>query len=638
VPSRGRRALPLSLAAAIALGPPGAARAGAPLTLPHDGTAQGGKVLRWDLSRYLDHAVPFLVNPTSPIGANPIAPPGADASDRVAAVRAGFQAWDAVPDAALRFRYLGETADSNALDLRNVVSFSPVGFSFPPAFPGGVFPIVSYALGPGPVTLDDGSTFDAGFGGEILDVDLVVDPQGQFTLDVAGPPPFGVFDLQGIVTHEVGHLAGIEHDAVAGTTLYGFFTPSGGYFGRTLEAGDRIALASLYPEPRFLASTGRVQGTVTRPGGAPVFGAHVLAISRATGVVAASAYTGLAEIGADGMPSRFARGSGAFLLTGLAPGVYDLVAEPLDGPGLPYLNGVFGTGSGGASFVETNFAPGSALAAVTVAAGGLVSGASIVAGPRDPAAPNLAAYAYGSSAGGPYADPAQFARGAAGMLSLGSGENLVAGGALVSGLHIVLQGGTANRVLLGTPSADLGIALPLSVAADAAPGPRLLVASTPNGVSTFAGGVIVVPALPDPDGDLDGTPDAVDACPGTPDRDQADSDRDAVGDACDVCPTVADPGQLDRGGVGAGSAPDGVGDACQCGDVSGDGSVTVADAMLVARSLLQPPTASLPEPGLCDVAGSGPPDCTLLDAVVLRGALLSPPAATILPRCVAPAP
>ncbi len=115
-----------------------------------------------------------------------------------------------------------------------------------------------------------------------------------------------------------------------------------------------------------------------------------------------------------------------------------------------------------------------------------------------------------------------------------------------------------------------------------------------------------------------------------------DTDADGIPDLSDDCPTVPDPGQQDLGGVGVGSPPDGVGDACQCGDVNGDGRVTLGDAVLVQRASLSPPTATLPHPELCDVGSSAA--CTLADAVIIRRALLSPPTATIGASCVPPAP
>jgi len=115
-----------------------------------------------------------------------------------------------------------------------------------------------------------------------------------------------------------------------------------------------------------------------------------------------------------------------------------------------------------------------------------------------------------------------------------------------------------------------------------------------------------------------------------------DFDADGIADASDVCPTVADPAQSDVGGVGAVAGPDGIGDACQCGDVTGDGRVTASDVAQLQRALLIPPTATLARPEHCDVGGSA--GCSAADLVILRRALLAPPTATVQQQCEEPLP
>lgn len=63
-----------------------------------------------------------------------------------------------------------------------------------------------------------------------------------------------------------------------------------------------------------------------------------------------------------------------------------------------------------------------------------------------------------------------------------------------------------------------------------------------------------------------------------------DSDDDGVADALDNCPRTPNPSQTDGGSFGSAS-PDGVGAACQCGDVSGDGRVDAADGPLIRAAL-----------------------------------------------------
>ncbi len=119
----------------------------------------------------------------------------------------------------------------------------------------------------------------------------------------------------------------------------------------------------------------------------------------------------------------------------------------------------------------------------------------------------------------------------------------------------------------------------------------------------------------------------------TQDLEVSDLDGDGVEDTADNCPYFPNPGQSDVGGVGAAAPPDGIGDACQCGDVSGNGRVTTADATLITRSLLVPPTATLARPDLCDVNGNGA--CTTADAVITTRSLLVPPTTTIQQACPA---
>jgi lysophospholipase L1-like esterase len=93
----------------------------------------------------------------------------------------------------------------------------------------------------------------------------------------------------------------------------------------------------------------------------------------------------------------------------------------------------------------------------------------------------------------------------------------------------------------------------------------------------------------------------------------ADFDGDAVANAQDNCRYAANPGQED-----ADIPRDGIGDACTCGDTSGDGQVDLRDAVVLRRAL----AALLPEvedPAKCSVAG-GSSDCDAADAAALRAA------------------
>jgi hypothetical protein len=98
-----------------------------------------------------------------------------------------------------------------------------------------------------------------------------------------------------------------------------------------------------------------------------------------------------------------------------------------------------------------------------------------------------------------------------------------------------------------------------------------------------------------------------------------DSDADGAVDCIDNCRYAYNPGQEDDGGI-ADELPDGTGNACQCGDVTGDGEVSSADATVIIREALGLSTSAFDVPCNCDVTGDGA--CNSADAtMVVRKAL-----------------
>jgi para-nitrobenzyl esterase len=125
----------------------------------------------------------------------------------------------------------------------------------------------------------------------------------------------------------------------------------------------------------------------------------------------------------------------------------------------------------------------------------------------------------------------------------------------------------------------------------------------------------------DSDRDFVGNED--DNCPQLANSAQLDADGDGVGDLCDNCPVTPNPDQADSGGVGSlfqrdffGRLPDGIGDACQCGDVTNDGQVNFFDARRIRFQRWLP----LAAPEKCDVFGSWN-RCNNWDAYAIMRAL-----------------
>ena len=88
----------------------------------------------------------------------------------------------------------------------------------------------------------------------------------------------------------------------------------------------------------------------------------------------------------------------------------------------------------------------------------------------------------------------------------------------------------------------------------------------------------------------------------------------------DNCPLEPNPTQMDSGGI-EGALADGVGDACQCGDVSDDGSVAQADLDAI-RQQLTDPTATVSAQRKC--VGALDDRCDIVAAARLQRLLVDP--------------
>jgi len=101
-----------------------------------------------------------------------------------------------------------------------------------------------------------------------------------------------------------------------------------------------------------------------------------------------------------------------------------------------------------------------------------------------------------------------------------------------------------------------------------------------------------------------------------------DRDSDGIPDSVDNCPSIQNNPASDVAGVGDGSAPDGVGDACQCGDLGEDGTAGSADLARYRAFLADPDGAPLTsvESTRCGAFGD-PFRCSLVEVVALARAI-----------------
>jgi len=455
-------------------------------TVRHGGSE--GWVAHWDLAAYPDGAIEYYINPRFPEGVQPFASTEA----LVDAVQRAFRTWEEVPGCAVRFHYAGLADETDAFDGRNVVTFAP-SYKMPEGFPGGVFPRAWYSEREGPVA-ELGGLFTAFRPGQTVDCDITWFPGAATALEEAGSTPDSL-SFRGILIHEIGHMLGLDHSGLGQTTMYAYSTMGRAFTNERLSEDDTTGISTLYPEPGFLASHGKIAGTVLDHDGKPLAGAHVVAVDADTGAAHCSTVSGLAGLRPDGMPDRYSLGSGDFLLV-VPPGRYILLVEPFGAPaqGMPYLSGIFGAASGKASFVRTDFGPEITGTPIEVPAGGGIGGINVAVGPLRDGSPVLGRTACrrweaGTNA---WSSPARIRQGEDATMAFSAGVNIVGPGALADGFNARFLG--PGLSVSGTQTDPNGerLCLVVSAAADTPVGPRVLEVRTAAGLTYFPGAVGVL--------------------------------------------------------------------------------------------------------------------------------------------------
>jgi hypothetical protein len=185
--------------------------------------------------------------------------------------------------------------------------------------------------------------------GQILDSDIYFNPSDSlvsFSTPAALAANPKSYDLESILTHELGHALGFSHSAVWSAMMFPFAPAPGTFTGMRptvqqpdapLADDDRTGLRVLYHDPADTQFVGSIQGRIlpanplslpSSPEGVTgVFAAHVVAVDAASGSVIAGTLGGW-SCQAPG-PVRF---DGTYQIGALAVNhTYKIYAEPLNG-------------------------------------------------------------------------------------------------------------------------------------------------------------------------------------------------------------------------------------------------------------------------------------------------------------------
>jgi hypothetical protein len=189
--------------------------------------------------------------------------------------------------------------------------------------------------------------------GQILDADIYFNPsdsQVSFATPAALAAAPQSYDLESVLTHELGHFLGFSHSAVWSAMMYPYAPAPGTFTGarpiaQQLDApladDDRTGLRILYPHPTDAVNVGVIAGRVLpanplslplSPSGVTgIFAAQVVAVDQTSGAVIGATIAGW-SCSAPG-PAQF---DGTYELDHLPINrSYTVYAEPLDGVVFP---------------------------------------------------------------------------------------------------------------------------------------------------------------------------------------------------------------------------------------------------------------------------------------------------------------
>jgi len=230
-----------------------------------------------------------------------------------------FLNWTGINTSMMTFSDLGKTTSryASATDNTNLVSFTDDQFPFSP----GVLGVSAKTLKIVPNSTD----------AQIIDADIVINPyyinHPTWDLGIADNASYpGFFDIQSIVTHEIGHVMGLIHSGVYNSVMWFEIGPGTNYQDfRTLKQDDKSWLSYRYPTASYNSTYGSISGNIkygesydpiTGLYTEPVAGAIVLAINPNGNLPVVHAYSDA---------------DGNYLIPGLPSGNYNVYITPLDG-------------------------------------------------------------------------------------------------------------------------------------------------------------------------------------------------------------------------------------------------------------------------------------------------------------------
>ncbi|MCH2100539.1 MAG: IPT/TIG domain-containing protein [Planctomycetes bacterium] len=219
---------------------------------------------------------------------------GLDGEAVRSAVQLSMAQWNSVPRSALNFTLGVDVSGADYTGNNHVIYYDPNNNS-------GWFGGGSMTVAVTPIQYSTGN-------GKIQDIDVIFN--GRRWDFSTGIVP-GDFDIQDVLTHELGHVAGLDHSPVHGSSMWPYVAP-GQWLHRSITEDDRSGAVAVARQGGFA----QMRGTLRRANSNPVGGGAVGAIRADDGRLAAVVLTA---------------SNGDWVIKDLPSGDYHLYTTPLEG-------------------------------------------------------------------------------------------------------------------------------------------------------------------------------------------------------------------------------------------------------------------------------------------------------------------
>jgi hypothetical protein len=219
-----------------------------------------------------------------------------DISDNshIPAIEHAFQSWSDVSGSNINLVRGADTASGSTGGSGHTITFDETNSS-------GFFPSGSGIVAITPITymLADG---------RITDADILFNGN-QFSFSTDQTP--GTFDVQDILTHEVGHFIGLDHSPVVSGTMWPYVSQTQ-WLHRSLSPDDAAGAVAVATR----SGQTKVTGTIRKPGSTSGLAGAIVSASLTDGRFVASTAT---------------NSNGNFTLRGMPAGDYYIHIDPLEG-------------------------------------------------------------------------------------------------------------------------------------------------------------------------------------------------------------------------------------------------------------------------------------------------------------------